>query len=66
MKAKRVNWLPGGSVLKIPGVPYRSKASSSAYTQKPAPTVFDRLQAKAVPARPVHARPPGNCQSKWA
>ena len=39
VKAKLVNWLPW-SVLKISGVPYAARASSSASVQKPASSVF--------------------------
>ena len=45
MRAKLVNWLPW-SVLKISGVPWRAKASSSASVQNPASSVFDSRQAR--------------------
>ena len=45
VKTKLVNWLPW-SVLKISGVPYRSRASSSASVQKRASSVFDSCQAR--------------------
>src|SRR6266851_4100700 len=46
-KSSLVNWLPW-SVLKISGRPKRASASSSASTQKSAPSVFDSCQASTA------------------
>ena len=45
MKSVEVNWLPW-SVLKIPGVPWRASASSTASMQKPASSVIDTGHAR--------------------
>ena len=47
VKSSLVNWLPW-SVLKISGRPYRTSASSSASTQKSAPSVFDSRHASTA------------------
>src|SRR5467141_4116993 len=47
VKSSLVNWLPW-SVLKISGRPKRASASSSASTQKSAPSVFDSRQASTA------------------
>jgi hypothetical protein len=47
VKAEPVNWLPW-SVLKISGLPYRAKASSSASTQNEASIVFDSRQDRTA------------------
>src|SRR5437016_14212640 len=47
VKSSLVNW-PPWSVLKISGRPKRASASSSASTQKSAPSVFDSRQASTA------------------
>ena len=47
VKSSLVNWLPW-SVLKISGPPYRTSASSSASTQKSAPSVLDSRHASTA------------------